>query len=124
MAQRNRHAHAGTWHHVYNRGIGERVIFATRAVLQLLEEHAAALSACRAKLSRKSLDPQRLAQAGLLHELTGMRCEQIASRMSVTNGTVSRWIRAHRLLAQEDSDYASVTAAIARGAIAASHRTT
>jgi len=31
MAQRIRKAGPGTWHHVYNRGIDKRVIFATRA---------------------------------------------------------------------------------------------
>ncbi len=27
MAQRNRYAGPGTWHHVYNRGIGKRINF-------------------------------------------------------------------------------------------------
>lgn len=31
MAQRKRHAHPGTFHHVFNRGMGKRVVLATRA---------------------------------------------------------------------------------------------
>ena len=92
-----------------------------RAVLDALEEHADDLACCTAKFSRKSLDASRLARAGLLHGLTGRRCEQIASEMGVTNGTVSRWIRAHRKLVHQATEYSRITAAASKRAIEATH---
>ena len=97
---------------------------AISAVLGALKVHAAELSSCRIRFSRKSLDAQQLAKAGLLHELTGMTCEQIAIEMNATNGTVSRWIRAHRRCIQETADYARTSADIAKQAIAITHRRT
>jgi REP element-mobilizing transposase RayT len=94
---------------------------AVSAVLGALNDHAAEFSRCPIRFSRKSLDAQRLAKAGLLHELTGMKCEQIANGMGATNGTVSRWIRAHRRCVQETNDYARISADIAKQAIAITH---
>ena len=94
---------------------------AVSAVVGALNDHAAELSRYRIRFSRKSLDAQRLAEAGLPHERTGMRCEQIANAMGATNGTVSRWIRAHRRCVQETMDYARISADIAKQAIARTH---
>jgi len=44
--------------------------------------------------------------------------------MNSTNGTVSRWIRAHRRCVQEAGDYACIGAEIAKEAIAITHRRT
>lgn len=67
------------------------------SIKRALEVHAADLASCELRISRKSLDASRLLEAALLHELAGMRCEQVAQAMGVSNGTISRWIRIHRV---------------------------
>ena len=57
-----------------------------------------------------------------LHELAGMRCEQVARAMGVSNGTISRWIRVHRRCMNERDRYARTAAAVARLAIRRTHR--
>lgn len=70
------------------------------------------------KRTRTTWDGWTLIEAGLLHEIAGCSCERIAHTLDCNNATASRWIRAHRsLLADDSSDYAELSSAIAQGAI-------
>ena len=57
-----------------------------------------------------------------LHELAGMRCEQVARAMGVSNGTISRWIRVHRRCMKERDRYVRTAAAVARLAVRRTHQ--
>ena len=56
-------------------------------------------------------------RAGLLHELCGQRCEDVAKRERCATGTASRRIHVHRRLLREDETYAQLAAEVGEAAM-------
>ncbi len=69
------------------------------------------------RLTRKARDAWDLLRTGVLHDVAGLRCEDMARRIGCSPSTVTRSLAAHRQLLHSDETYRAMAGEIAHRAL-------
>ena len=96
-------------------------IVGSRALLDLLAAERETLASIQFVITRKAWSAWVLLAAGLLHDLAGMGCEEVARVLRCASSTAGRRLRLHRQLLIETPAYALLAAKLAEEALRATY---